>query len=78
MSLKTERGVFVWTVHTTSLVTCSAGVLLISRTTNSTLNYKFFRLSFLFDEFPLIGRNAMTYGSSRADPHRYGVQTSNL
>lgn len=44
----------------------------------STLNYKFFRLSFLFDEFPLIGRNAMTYGSSRADPHRYGVQTSNL
>ena len=68
----------MWTVYTTSLDTFSAGVLLISRTTYHTLNYKLFRLSFLFDELPLFARNVMTDGSSRADPHRYGVQTSNL
>jgi hypothetical protein len=34
----------VWTVYTTSLDTFSAGVLLISRTTCSTLNYKYFSL----------------------------------
>ena len=68
----------MWTVYTTSLDTFSAGVLLISRTTCSTLNYKFFSLSFLFDGLPLFERNVMMDGSSRADPHRYGVQTSNL
>ena len=68
----------MWTVYTTSLDTFSAGVPLISKTTYNTLNYKSFKLSFLFDEFPLFVRNVMTDGSSRADPHRYGVQTSNL
>lgn len=50
----------MWTVYTTSSDTVSAGVLIIKRTSYNTLNYDKFRVSFLFDEFPLYARNVMT------------------